>query len=256
VLTTAGKAAPSLRELLAAELARMGEPVEPARILSWDLSLYDCQPGTLSGPNEEFVHAARLDNLASCHAAIEALCEAPTEAATTRCAVLFDHEEVGSVSAQGADSLFLPQLLQRVAAAWPGTGADAFPRACARSFMISADMAHAVHPNYPDKHESQHQPVLGGGPVLKTHVSQSYATDAESAARFAELCKAAGTPMQHFVSRADQTCGSTIGPIAAAQLGIRTVDVGSPLLSMHSIREMTSRSDVDAFVRVCKQFYA
>lgn len=256
ILMASGKTAPSLRELLAAELARTGEAVEPDRILSWDLSLYDCQAGVLSGPSQEFVHSARLDNLASCHAAIEALCEAPAESDATRCAVLFDHEEVGSLSAQGADSTFLSHLLQRVSAAAPDAGADAFARACARSFMLSADMAHAVHPNYPEKHESQHMPVLGGGPVLKTHVGQSYATDAESAARFSELCRAAETPLQHFVSRADQACGSTIGPISAALLGIRTVDVGSPLLSMHSIREMASSSDVAAFVRVCRQFFA
>jgi aspartyl aminopeptidase len=256
ILGLSSKTAPSVRELLAAELGRTGEAAKPERILSWDLSLYDCQPGVLSGPNQEFVQAARLDNLASCHAAIEALRDAPAEHPATRAAVLFDHEEVGSVSGQGADSSFLPQLLQRICLTTPDAAPDSFARACVRSFLISADMAHAVHPNYPEKHESQHMPLLGGGPVLKTNVNQSYATDAESAARFSELCRAAETPLQHFVSRADQACGSTIGPITAAQLGIRTVDVGSPLLSMHSIREMASAADVDAFLRVCRQFFA
>jgi aspartyl aminopeptidase len=224
--------------------------------VGYDLCLYDVQPAALAGLHDDFVLAARLDNLASCHAGIEALCAAREPRPQTRGVVLYDHEEVGSKSAQGASGPFLQDLLARLADAGGEHGHDALARAVARSLLISADMAHGVHPNYADKHEPAHRPVLGQGPVIKTNVAQSYATDAETSARFALLCRRAGVTPQHFVSRSDQACGSTIGPITAGRIGLRTVDVGNPLLSMHSVREMAAVADVDAMVRVLSAFFA
>ena len=203
----------------------------------------------------EFIFAPRLDNLASCHTAIEALAKGAAKAsAQTRGIVLYDHEEVGSESAQGAASPFLRDLLARLASANAPDEPDALARAIAQSLLISADMAHAVHPNYADKHEPGHRPLLGGGPVLKLNVAQSYASDGETMARFALLCRKAGVTPQHFVTRSDQACGSTIGPITAGRVGLRTVDIGNPLLSMHSIREMASTADVGSMQKVIDGF--
>jgi aspartyl aminopeptidase len=244
-------------ELLAERLRHDGlTAVTAAAIVGYDLCLYDVQRAALAGVHDEFLLSGRLDNLASCHAAVEALCAARAPQAHTRGIVLYDHEEVGSKSAQGAGSPFLQDVLARVADADEHAGHDALSRAVARSLLISADMAHAVHPNYADKHEPAHRPVLGQGPALKTNVAQSYATDAETSARFALLCRRAGVTPQHFVSRSDQSCGSTIGPITAGRIGMKTVDVGNPLLSMHSVREMAAVADVQAMIRVMTAFFA
>jgi aspartyl aminopeptidase len=247
---------PRLADALAKELERSGRACAPDQILSWDLCLYDVQSGVIAGLNDEFILASRLDNLASCHAALSALIGCKGARAETRGIVLYDHEEVGSQSAQGADSPFLLELLTRIAAASAPSDPDALPRAIARSFLISTDMAHALHPNYADKHEPAHRPLLGGGPVVKTNVAQSYASDAETIARFQLLCREAGVTPQHFVSRSDLACGSTIGPISAGRVGLRTVDVGSPLLSMHSIREMAAVADVAAMQKVLDLFFS
>lgn len=251
---------PDFLELLAAELAGHGVPATAASVVGFDLCAYDTQKAALLGARDEFVVAGRLDNLASCHAATRALCGARTATAATRGIVLYDHEEVGSRSAQGASSPFLLELLGRIAGAFgsggQGGGHDALPRAVARSLLISADMAHAVHPSYADKHEPAHRPVLGRGPVLKTNTGMSYATDAESMAAFRLVCQRAGVTPQHFVSRADLACGSTIGPITAGRVGLRAVDVGNPLLSMHSAREMAGTADVAAMLRVLEAFFA
>jgi aspartyl aminopeptidase len=240
-----------LREALAAELS-----CEPHDVVSWDLCLYDTQPAALSGLQREFIHAARLDNLASCYSALQALCSASEPIAATCGIVLDDHEEVGSRSATGAASPFLENALVRVSEARGGGRADSEPRAIARSFLISADMAHAVHPNHSDKHEPGHRPLLGRGPVIKTNVNQAYASDAETSGRFAELCTQVDVVPQHFVVRSDLACGSTIGPISAGRIGIPTVDVGNPLLSMHSCREMAAADDVGAMQRVLDAFFA
>lgn len=229
--------------------------VTPDQILEHDLSLYDVQKGTLGGVNEELVQVARLDNLASCHAALEALLslsEAPGRA--TRVVALHDHEEVGSRSAQGAAGPFLENVVSRISESFERPEPQALPRALAASFHISADMAHAVHPNFADKHEPQHMPMLGQGPVIKTNANQSYATDGESAARFAAICQEAGFTPQSFVARTDLGCGSTIGPITASRLGVKTVDVGNPMLSMHSIREVAGTVDVELMHRVLSLF--
>ncbi len=236
-------------------------------ILAWDLMAYDLQPATRSGVNGEFIHAARLDNLASSHAGLRALIDAgeagPSEA--TRVLVLYDHEEVGSRSAEGAGGTFLQDTLLRIGLglgdpdATPGLTDDrgqGLARAISRSWLVSADMAHAVHPNYSDRHEPGHRPKIGGGPVLKTNANRSYATDAESAGFFSALCRRAGVPCQDFVTRSDLGCGSTIGPISAARVGVRTVDVGNPMLSMHSCREMAGAADVDAMIAVLGAFFS
>jgi len=239
------------------EEALLAEGVECSNdsLLGFDLCLYDTQVATVSGARGEFVHAGRLDNLASCFAGTNALLEATTASKKTRVIALYDHEEVGSTSAQGADSVFLRDVLLRVTEALGGSGHEPFARAMSRSFLISADMAHALHPNYVDRHEPGHQPLLGKGPVIKSNSNLGYATDGESQAFFVQLCRAAGVTPQHFVTRSDLGCGGTIGPITASLLGIRAVDVGSPLLSMHSIREMAATADVEQMQRVLAAFF-
>jgi aspartyl aminopeptidase len=247
---------PDFLELLAAELARAGIRATPASVVGFDLCVYDTQKAALIGARDELLAAGRLDNLASCHAATRALCGARGNTAATRGMVLYDHEEVGSRSAQGAASPFLPDLLGRITGAFDAGAHDALPRAVARSLLISADMAHGVHPSYADKHEPSHRPVLGRGPVLKTNVAMSYASDAESTGAFRLLCQRAGVVPQQFVSRADVACGSTIGPITAGRVGLKVVDIGNPLLSMHSAREVAGTADVAAMIRVLEAFFA
>ncbi len=248
---------PPLPSLLATELAAAGTDVRPEDLRGFDLMTYDSQAAGLAGSRGEFVLSGRLDNLASCHAAVRALAQAVERGETpaeTRMVVLYDHEEVGSQSATGAGGPLLTETLARVASAIKDEGAEGAARASARSLLVSADMAHAVHPNYADRHDPAHLPRIGGGPVIKTHASQAYASDATSAGLFAELCRAQGLVPQHFVSRSDLRCGSTIGPISAARAGIRTVDVGSPMLSMHSCREMAGAADVGPMIDVLGAF--
>ncbi len=249
---------PGWRELVAAELGAQGiAEVASEDVLAWDLMLYDTQPAATAGLRGEFVLAPRLDNLASCHAALCALLGAPSELPVfTRAIVLHDHEEVGSRSAAGAGGTFLAEVLERTVSGFKGGEPQGMARAAAQSVLISADMAHAVHPNYADRHEPGHRPVIGKGPVIKTHASQAYATDAATAGLFTALCRESGVEPQHFVSRSDLPCGSTIGPISAARVGIRTVDVGNPMLSMHSCREMAGSADVAPMIAVLRRFLA
>jgi aspartyl aminopeptidase len=212
-------------------------------VLGFDVVTADTQPSGFGGADDAYVLAPRLDNLASCHAAVHAL-GAAQPADATQVIVANDHEEVGSGSAEGAAGPFLADVLTRLVAATEDGGAETRLMAYARSLLVSCDMAHALHPNYADRHETLHQPRLGGGPVLKVNANQAYATDAGGAAWFAARCADAGVPLQRFVTRADLPCGSTIGPITAARLGIAAVDVGSPLLSMHSCREQAAAADV------------
>lgn len=251
--------APGLLDLLCTEMASAGASrPAPEDVLAWDLMAYDLQPSTRSGAEGEFIHAPRLDNLASSHAGLSALIDAgrTDPAPWTRLVVLYDHEEVGSRSAQGAGGPFLLETLERIATTTGPAGSQAVARAIARSRLISADMAHAVHPNYADRHEPGHRPLVGGGPVIKTNVNQSYATDAETAGHFADLCRRVDVTYQQFVTRSDFGCGSTIGPISAARVGIRTVDVGNPMLSMHSCRELAGSADVEPMIRVLGAFFS
>lgn len=225
-------------------------------IIAMDLALYDTQPSTIGGLDYEFVYAPRLDNLASCHAAIYALSET-ADTFYTSVVVCYDNEEVGSQTAQGARSPFLKDMLERIACSSSPNKlqTETFKRAVAHSFCISADMAHAVHPNYTDRHDPLHMPVIGGGPVIKSNVNWRYASDSRSMAFFIELCRRADISYQNFVSRSDIVCGSTIGPITAAELGVSTVDVGNPMLSMHSVREQAGVTDHIAMIEVLKKFF-
>lgn len=207
----------------------------PEEILGWELAVCDTQRGAFWGANAEFVAASRLDNLGSCHAGLSALLAARVEGATKVCA-LFDHEEVGSESAVGAGGSFVADVLNRIAVT-RGADGEGWRCALARSFFVSADMAHAWHPNFPAAYEPAHRVAVNGGPVIKSNANQRYATGADSAARFAMCCERAGVPHQHYAHRTDLGCGSTIGPIVAARLGVSSVDVGSPMWAMHSLRE-------------------
>jgi len=223
---------------------------QAADVLGFDLCLYDTQRAAFAGSRNEFLFSSRLDNLASCHAALQALLGASPGLEATRVIAIYDHEEVGSQSASGARSQFLSDLLERLARRFAPQDESALPRAISRSLLVSADMAHAVHPNYPDKHDKQHRPMLGAGPVIKVNVNQSYASDGPAVAAFSAACRALEVTPQYFSSRNDTPCGSTIGPISAARLGVRAVDVGNPMLSMHSCREMAATGDVAPMIRV------
>jgi aspartyl aminopeptidase len=179
-----------------------------------------------------------------------------TAPAFTRALVLYDHEEVGSRSARGAAGTLLADGLERLVTGFKGGEPQGLARARARSILVSVDMAHAVHPNYADKHEPGHRPVIGRGPVIKVNAGQSYASESSTAGLFAALCGRLGIEPQHFVSRSDLACGSTIGPISAARVGVPTVDVGSPMLSMHSCREMAGAADVEPMIDVLRLFLA
>ena len=249
IFSMQNKSAPDevLKKMVARELK-----CKPVNIMGLDLSLYDTQPGALAGAEREFIFSGRLDNLASCHSAMHALTESTMKDPATRVIAFYDHEEVGSESAQGAGSPFLKDVLERIILSEKREG---FLRAMANSFFISADMAHAIHPNYSEMHDNQHMPIINGGPVIKSNAGQRYATDAMSSVWFESLCKKAGIPVQKFVVRSDLGCGSTIGPITAANLGVRTVDIGNPMLSMHSIREMAGANDHELLIRAFKEFF-
>lgn len=219
--------------------------LDPASIRGWDLMFHDITPPTRLGQAGEMIASARLDNLLSCWAGTEAITSAtravaPPPAVAVLC--LFDHEEVGSTSATGADGALLAQVLERSVAARDGSRDD-FLRACAGSVCASVDMAHATHPNYPERHDPGHHVLIDGGPVVKLNANQRYATEASTHAVAVDACHRAGVPVQVFVGRNDQPCGSTIGPLTAARLGIPTVDLGVAQLSMHSARELCGAQD-------------
>jgi aspartyl aminopeptidase len=222
--------------------------VESDRVLGWDLMTHDLTAGCLAGEAGELVSAPRLDNLCSSWAGVEALVLAATGApggVTGRpvpVLVLFDHEEVGSTSDRGADSSILPAVLERICLA-AGGDRQHLLRALAGSVCASADMAHATHPNYSDRHEPGHWIELNGGPVLKVNSNLRYASDGRSTATFVLACEQAAVPLQRYAHRADLPCGSTIGPLTAARLGVPTVDVGAPQLAMHSARELGGAAD-------------
>jgi aspartyl aminopeptidase len=248
-----------LARLLEAELEAAGEEgLETDDILGFDLMFYDLQGAAVGGAAGDFLFSGRLDNLASSHAALSALIRAGKrtgKAPFTRVVALHDHEEVGSRSPQGAGGTFLLDVVERLALLTSDGDAEARPRAIAQSMLVSADVAHAVHPSYADRHEPGHRPMIGGGPVLKVNAGLSYATNATTQAMFASVCRRAGVSVQHFVTRSDLACGSTIGPITAARVGLPTVDVGIPLISMHSAREMIGTADVEPMVRALTTYF-
>jgi aspartyl aminopeptidase len=207
----------------------------------WELCLYDVQGAAVIGADQSLLASGRLDNQVSCWAATTALvAAAPTDHIAV--AVFTDHEEVGSSSNSGAAGPFLESVLSRIVASRGGS-ADDLARSLAASTCVSADNAHAVHPNYPERHEPGHRPIVNAGPAIKVNSNQRYATSSETAAGFQRACERAGVPWQVFVSRNNMPCGSTIGPITATRLGIATVDVGVPQLSMHSARELCGVDD-------------
>lgn len=224
--------------------------VAPADIMNWEMNVYDTQKGCLWGAQQEFIANSQLDNLASCHAGISALLDASAPSATAVCA-LFDHEEVGSESATGAGGSFIADVLSRIAASQDLTE-EMKLTAYAKSFFISADMAHAYHPSFSNAYEPGHKAMINAGPVIKINANQRYASDAETSARFMLLCEQAGVSYQQYVHRTDLGCGSTIGPIVAANLGMAAVDVGCPMWAMHSIRESAGVLDHQSMTQVLK----
>jgi aspartyl aminopeptidase len=233
---------PPVEGELAEFLAAQVPDLEPESIAAWDLMLHDLTAPARLGRAGELIASARLDNLCSAWAGITALVAAPDAGDDITVVALFDHEEVGSGSTTGAAGALLETVLDRLVLARGGTAEDRH-RAFAASSCISADMAHAVHPNYPERHEPGHRPLLNAGPVLKVNANQRYASDAVTEAIFTRACRAAGVPWQVFVSRNSMPCGSTIGPLTATRLGIATVDVGCAQLSMHSARELCGAED-------------
>lgn len=224
--------------------------VEPSQILNWEMHVYDTQQGSFWGANQEFIADSQLDNLASCHAGITALLQADAADSTAICA-LFDHEEVGSESATGAGGSFIADVLTRIANS-QGLTEEMKLAAYVQSFFISADMAHAYHPNFPNAYEPGHKAMVNAGPVIKINANQRYSSDAATSARFMLLCEKAGVTYQQYAHRTDLGCGSTIGPIVAANLGIASVDVGCPMWAMHSIRESAGVLDHHAMIKVLK----
>ncbi|WP_020573547.1 M18 family aminopeptidase [Actinopolymorpha alba] len=230
--------------------------VEPGDILGGELMTHDLAPSRRIGRDGDLMSAPRLDNLGTTYSGLRALLRAvEAPGADIPVLVLFDHEEVGSVSERGAASTLLPHVLERIVLAAGGDREDLL-RALAGSICASGDMAHATHPNYPERHEPHHQIRINGGPVLKINVNLRYATDARGAGAFAQACEQAGVPMQRFVNRADLPCGSTVGPITAAGVGVTTVDVGAPQLAMHSAREMCGAADPGMYVAALAAFLA
>ncbi|SDH16587.1 M18 family aminopeptidase [Desulfosporosinus hippei] len=225
----------------------------PEDILDFDLFLYEAEKGCLVGLQQEFLSSSRLDDLAMIHAGAQAMAMAK-QTLPTQMLICFDHEECGSTTRQGAASPLLPHVLERIILALK-KDREAYFRAIEHSFLISADMAHALHPNASEKHDPINHPVLNGGPVIKISANQSYTTDAETSAIFSSLCEAVDVPVQKFVNRSDERGGSTIGPISSTQLDIRAVDIGNPILAMHSVRELGGVKDHLAITKVLSAFY-
>jgi aspartyl aminopeptidase len=266
---------PKLLDVIASNVG-----VEVADIIDFELILHDTQPACLGGLDDEFIFAPRLDNLGMTYCSVAGLIDSVQDSdaleddSSIRMSACFDHEEIGSVSAQGAGSSLLIDVLRRLAAL-PSIRDDesydhvtptnptsngnesgsVFEQMMARSFLLSADMAHSVHPSYSDKYERLHHPIINGGPVIKINANQRYATNSPGSVLVQECARLGGVPLQLFVVRNDSSCGSTIGPMLSAKLGIRTLDLGNPQLSMHSIRETGGSMDVDHGIKLFDQFF-
>ena len=239
---------PDFREVLLHFLARQQPELKIEKVLDYELSFYDVQAPAVIGLHQDFVASARLDNLLSCYTEIMALLKADSK---QNCLLVCnDHEEVGSTSAAGAQGSFLKSVLERLC-----SSSENFARSMDQSMMISVDNAHGIHPNYADKHDDNHGPILNQGPVIKTNANQRYASNSETSAAFRYLCEEADVPVQSFVVRSDMACGSTIGPITASEIGVRTVDVGVPTFAMHSIRELAGRWDAFYLYRVLREYF-
>ncbi|PPQ64708.1 hypothetical protein CVT24_008335 [Panaeolus cyanescens] len=241
---------PALLSLLAEELSVAAEEIH-----DFELHLYDTQPSVLGGLNNEFIFSPRMDNLVSSFCAVEALADSvsaqtfPSLEGNVNCIALFNHEEIGSVSTTGADSSLIPHLLNRLSPT-----PSSYAQSISRSFLISADMGHALHPNYTSKHEEKHKPQMNAGIVIKTNAKQRYASDAIGSFIVKQLVERKGGRVQEFEVRNDMPCGSTVGPMLS-KIGIRTVDVGNPMLSMHSIRETAGSHDVQHAIDLFSSFF-
>lgn len=222
-------------------------------ILDFDLYLYEYEKGSIIGPNEEFISSSRLDNLSMAHASLHSLIDSKGHNGIN-IAAIFDNEEAGSSTKQGADSNMLLNLLERIYINL-GKSREEFFSAIYSSFMISADLAHALHPNITEKHDPTNKPVIGGGPVIKISANQAYTSDAFSSSVYKSICEKCGVKYQHFVNRSDERGGSTIGPISSTHLDINSVDIGSSILSMHSIRELGSVEDHYNIYKTFVEFY-
>lgn len=238
----------TFREMLIVHMKHRGVDSQIVEVLDYELSFYDTQPPAVVGIKQDFITSARLDNLLSCYVGLMGFIESREEVSSLF--VCSDHEEVGSASACGAQGPFLRSVLERIG----GTNENV-SRIIDRSMMISVDNAHGVHPNYADKYDPNHGPILNAGPVIKVNANQRYATNSETSAYFRHLCHRVDVPVQSYVVRSDMACGSTIGPITASQIGIKTLDVGVPTLAMHSIREMVGCYDSYVLYKVLREFY-
>ncbi|MEH6825427.1 MAG: M18 family aminopeptidase [Motiliproteus sp.] len=241
---------PQLRSLLLQRLQQQGD--EAQEVLDFELYCYDTQPPALIGLNRQFIASARLDNLLSCFVGLQGLLQAVSVGDQDQGMLLVcnDHEEVGSLSGAGADGPFLEQVLERMVPA-----AEDRQRMLARSVMISADNAHGIHPNFSDMHDANHGPLLNAGPVIKINANQRYATSSATSALFRQLARLEDVPVQAFTVRSDMACGSTIGPITAAKIGVPTLDIGVPTFAMHSIRELAGSEDALSLFKVLRRFF-
>ena len=237
----------SFRELLLTQIRQEHPSCEACKVLDYELSFYDAQPAAIIGLQNEFIASARLDNLLSCYIGLQAILADSTE---YRVLVCNDHEEIGSQSAAGAQGPMLRSVISRLLA-----NEKEFTRTIDRSMMISVDNAHGVHPNFSDRHDANHGPVLNGGPVIKMNANQRYATNSETSSLFRHWCESVDEPVQAFVVRTDMACGSTIGPITASEIGVKTLDIGVPTFAMHSIRELAGSSDAYSLYKVLEMFY-
>ncbi|KAJ7699975.1 aspartyl aminopeptidase [Mycena rosella] len=241
---------PALLSLLATELS-----VAPDEIHDFELSLYDTQPSVLGGLNSEFIFSPRLDNLFSSFCAVEALAQSvstpdfQTLEGNVNCIALFNHEEIGSVSTSGAESSLLPSFINRLS---PSAGANA--QSISKSFLVSADMGHALHPNFTSKHEDNHKPLMNGGVVIKTNAKQRYSTDAVTSFVVKKLIERKGAKVQEYEVRNDMACGSTVGPMLS-KMGIKTCDIGCAMLSMHSIRETAGSHDIQNYIDLFRSLF-
>lgn len=230
--------------------------VDTDAILDFDLTLYDVTPATTLGYNNEFISSGRIDDLMMAHAAVSSLIESADHSQDmTRIAAIFDNEETGSGTKQGAASPVLQGILQRINHSLNGDETTLL-QAIAASFMVSADNAHGIHPNYPEKHDPTNHPVLGQGPVIKINANCKYMTDADSAAVFRSICERAGVPYQYFVNHSDSAGGSTLGNILTSQIDLRGVDMGAAQWAMHSARETAATADVDYTIKAFTTFYS
>lgn len=240
--------APDFRQILLKHIQKQHPGLVIAEVLDYELSFYDTQSPALVGLEQEFIASARLDNLLSCYTGLASLLQAGSQVSSLL--ICTDHEEVGSASCCGAKGPMLQQFLERLL-----PDPESRARLIERSMMVSADNAHGIHPNFMDKHDEKHGPLLNRGPVIKVNANQRYATSSETSALFRLISNKAGVPVQSFVARTDMGCGSTIGPVVASEVGVKTIDVGVPTFAMHSIRELAGTRDAFYLYCIANEFF-